>query len=165
MNWPRNLSAALASTLFVAVIGCVVGLAGCGSNRPAVPLHAATCPGAGRSAAQRLREFSQLGSSHVGPGPLAPGGVRWSTVCDGVGARVIRGGPLDASLNSAAPYRGQICPSVAVSPVLVLLRYESATRRFLVDLGGCPGVVLSNGTKLILADRAVHRVTDLLGRP
>jgi hypothetical protein len=77
----------------------------------------------------------------------------------------LKGGPLGSVLNGAAPYQDQICASVAVSPVLVILRYADSTRRFIVVMGGCPGIVLNDGTKLIFANNQLRRTASILGLP
>jgi mono/diheme cytochrome c family protein len=44
----------------------------------------------------------------------------------------------------------------------VILRYANSTRRFVVELGGCPGVVLKDGTQLIFATSKLVDVMPIL---
>ncbi len=176
MHYPRRrLSRAIGACC--AGLGCAVALIGCGSGTPVTHNNdersdaarharaASVCPDRGAGADQKWREISRLRSTRVQSGQLAPSGVRWTTICNGRGAKVLKGGPFDGVLNSARPYHGQFCAAVAVSPVLVILRYTGSIRRFIIYVGGCPDVILNDGTKLFFVIAKLQRAAAILGLP
>ncbi len=110
---------------------------------------------------QRIHALYRLRSTRVRAGQLAPAGVQRTTICSGRSLS-LKGGPLDALLDSVRSYQGQPCASVAVIPQVVILRYATSTRRFVIDMSGCPGVVLNDGTKLIFATSTLIRATPIL---
>jgi hypothetical protein len=99
------------------------------------------------------------------PQSLAPGVPKWTTTCVYDRSRLrsqkaYRRGPLDNALNSSVsklpPRQG--CGSVARLPMLVLLTYTETVRRVVLDMNGCPTVILRSGTQRPLRDRAASLV-------
>lgn len=142
---------------------CAVALCGCGSSAAAsAPEHReaairpAACPGGGEASIERLR------STRAHPGALAPGGTLWTTVCGVYASGVLKGGPMDAALNGSRADVHEICPMDVLPPTLVILRYRTETRRFIVDMGGCPGVVLHDGAELSFTAAGIRQVQAAL---
>jgi hypothetical protein len=145
-------------------------IAGCGGSSPQTatghsiafdvkPARCPTGPGAKR-----------VISTKVTAGPLAPAGVRWTTVCPdypagtGRGEAILKGGVLNTALNSAKDMPNQICTSQAVTPMLAILRYQSGTRTFVLELGGCPGVKLHNNTQLSFTQAGLKELSRVQSR-
>lgn len=77
---------------------------------------------------------------------------------------VVRDGPLNAALNSARSDPDEICATDAQTPILVILRSRTDTRRFIVNMGGCPGVLLNDGTELTFTPTGVKLVSAVLAK-
>jgi hypothetical protein len=138
---------------------CAVTVCSCGGSATvSVASHrsrqvrAASCPTGGEKAIERLRSTSVHGEV------LAPAGTVWTTLCGGRARVVLKGGLLNAAINGARPYGGEICASDYVVPIVVILRYGVQTRWFVVSMSGCPGVVLHDGTELIFTNAGLKRV-------
>jgi hypothetical protein len=69
---------------------------------------------------------------------------------------------MNAALNSARADVNEMCPMDALPPILVILRYSTGTRRFIVNMGGCPGVVLHDGTELSFTAAGLKQVQAAL---
>lgn len=144
-----------------ALSGCLLlGCAGAGSATTSTAGHdgaaipAASCPPGGETSIEQLR------STPVRSGVLAPKGTAWTTVC-GVNFRgvyfhgALKGGPINAALNSARKM-DEVCPMVLrryeALPILVILRYTTDTRRFIVHMNCPSGVVLHDGNRLTFTE-------------
>jgi hypothetical protein len=145
----------------VAVFMCVVmgcgGSAAMGSSLYSrASVRATSCPKGAESSIERLH------STNVSRGALAPAGTVWTTVCSRDHQAVFRGGPLNDALDSAREDPKEICPAIAVPPALVILRYRTETRQFIVNMGGCPGVVLHDGTELSFTTAGLEHIPSRL---
>lgn len=146
----------LAGAITLALSACGGSPAsGATTSRPAAqPLKPASCP--------RVRPAR---SSRAEATALAPGRPAWTTFCiygpHGVFARATyRGGPLDHALNGSVtrlPPR-TACAAVARLPAVVELTYARSTRHVVLDMGGCPAVVMHNGHSRLLLDTAAGKV-------
>jgi hypothetical protein len=116
-------------------------------------VQAAPCPRGGEISIGRVH------STSAGGGTVAPAGAAWTTVCGIHTNAVFRGDPIHAALNSARLRRNEICTTDYLPPILVILRYISGTRRVIVDMGGCPGVVLRDGTKLLFTPAGIRQIS------
>ncbi len=142
----------------VAVCGCVSSAAIPLSQTGAVGVKASSCPKGGEGAIEQIR------STQARAGALAPSGTLWTTICRGHMQTVLKAGPIDSALNNARDAPHEICPTDAVTPTLVILRYQTGTRWLIVNMGGCPGVVLRNGTELSFTASGITQVQAALAK-
>jgi hypothetical protein len=140
----------------VAFCGCDGSAAANAPSHPRAALRAAACPGGGESSIEGLR------STRARRGALAPNGTVWTTVCGADASGVLKGGPMNAALNGARADVHQICPMDALPPMLVILRYRTGTRRFILNMGGCPGVVLHDRIELSFTATGLKQVEAAL---
>ena len=146
---------AILAICICAIVVCVCG--GSASARSSVRVHAASCPKGGEKSIFRL--IPGIGSGqHV----VAPAGTLWTTICSGSRTGVLKGGPINAALNSASYRQNEICVTNLVPPILVILRARTLTRRFIMNMDGCPGVVISDVTKLSFTPGGIKRVNAAL---
>jgi len=156
LTWTRRSVPPALAALGVTcmIVGWQAGSsAAAGNGHTTKNTRAASCPSGGESSIRHAH------SSSAKVGALAPEGTLWTTICQGNGDRILKGGPLDAALNSAhtAP-PNQICTLNYVSPILIILRYRGSTRRFVVLLGGCPSVSLRDGTDIDLTPAGIRQM-------
>ena len=136
-----------------------VAVAGCGTSAPTsspVMVRSASCPKGGERSIERLR------STTAHTGALALTRTIWTTICAGDTRTVIKGRPINAALDSARYDPDEICATDAVTPTLVVVRSRTETRRFIVNMGGCPGVVMRGGTELSFTTAGVKQVQAAL---
>jgi hypothetical protein len=70
------------------------------------------------------------------------------------------GAPLNAALNAyffRAP-SNLVCLAVARAPATVVLTYTHSVRYVVVDMGGCPAIVLGTGARRFLSPDAARTV-------
>jgi hypothetical protein len=150
----RHLPAVVAGTLAAFLVGCGASHVVQPTER-AVRVRAAQCP-----SPRPLRSSGDVPSS------LAPDHPLWTTFCvynlrrTVVRQTVYSGGPLDSALNGSVARvpAGYACPAWAGSPSVVVLTYRGRTRNVVVNTGGCPTLVLSNGQIQHLVGQAGDKV-------
>jgi predicted RNA-binding Zn-ribbon protein involved in translation (DUF1610 family) len=147
----------------IMAILCTIVVSACGSSGSALtPAHnsvhvrAASCPKGGEKTILRL--IPSRGSDR----PLAPDGTLWTTFCRGSSAGVLKGGPIDAALHSARYEPNETCVTNLELPILVILRSKTQTSRFIINMDGCPGVVISDLTKLSFTMAGIRQVNEAL---
>jgi len=149
--------------LSVIAVLCTIAIGACGSRasagtyaRHSVRVRAASCPTGGEKTILGL--IPRRGSG----GLLAPDGTLWTTFCRGTSTRVLKGGPIDAALNTARYRPNETCVTNLEVPILVILRSRTETRRFIINMDGCPGVVISDATKLSFTPPGIEQVSAAL---
>jgi hypothetical protein len=75
-----------------------------------------------------------------------------------------KGGVIDAALDAARARSGGGCFLTGSVDVLVILRSTTTTRRLVVNLGGCPRVILRNGRERLFTLRGIKQVEAVLPR-
>jgi uncharacterized protein YceK len=152
----------------IAVSGCgTASTAGVSASKARVfpaRVHVITdrCPAA-RSVAATNR------SEGVRNGVVAPSGTLQTLVCGAVGRPThFEGGPFNHALDEAKPLPAdKVCATNAVSPTVLLLTYRNPNldRRVVLDMAGCPSVLLSPTKSLGLTDAGIQLVDRLLSGP
>lgn len=101
------------------------------------------------------------------PGSLARARIRSTTFCIYSSGRVAAlkrysGGPLDRALRESVTTLPPdlVCPSDAGQPSVLVLTGATTTRYAVLNTGGCPSIVLSNGHSRYLLGRAGKRIFD-----
>lgn len=122
--------------------------------------RAASCPPGGEAAVEKAR------STRVSGAVLAPTGTLWTTICGSNDHGVLKGGPVDAALNSAGkPPPPHVCPQWIETPFLAILAYKAGTRQFVVQFSGCGDVViLHDGTRLTFTAQGVKQLSAAFER-
>jgi hypothetical protein len=156
------------SPLIATAIVAASVVSGCGGSGPGTH-PTATRPGAQMHIAASCPMTRPARSSPGSPDALAPDDPASTSFCVYRRERVASkagyaGGPLDSALNSSVSKLppNTACASVARLPSVVVLRYRTGsyerTRYIVLDMGGCPRVVMSNGTRRLLIGRAAGAV-------
>jgi|SRR5581483_4085081 len=161
-NPPRKPGRAPGQVRILACLAiCATAFSACGVARSTAsqvsaprPVVAAKCP-----KARPTR--SSPGSANA----LAPAHPAWTTFCVYSRGRVSRTtrwryGPLDRALNSSVsrPPAGYVCAAWVGLPSLVVLTYRHAVRYVVLEVGGCPEIVMGNGTMRLLTGSASGKV-------
>jgi hypothetical protein len=152
--------------LAACAVACLAGASSATTSRTRhddAAVRAASCPPGGPTAIENLRSTRASGKL------LAPKGTLWTTICGVNDHGVLKGGPMNAAINTAGKPKplppNHACPQWIEAPILVILQYSAGTRQFVVQFSGCADVVkLHDGAELSFTAKGLKQVQAALKR-
>jgi hypothetical protein len=159
----RTLTVVALTACAVAVFAGVSSATTSSARHVDAAVRAASCPPGGPTAIEHLSSTRASGKL------LAPKGTLWTTVCGLNDHGVLKGGPMNAALNTAGKPKplppNRPCPQWVEAPILVILQYSTGTRQFVLQFSGCSDVVkLHDGAELSFTANGLKQVEAVLNR-